>query len=135
MPGPYFPTAALIIGKQAAWGAIARGRGSIWTAARAPMSKKSARTAKPSSLPRFPIRRTRLGRQQKIAELVRDKRIDGISDIRDESDRDGMRVVIELRRDAQSDVVLNQLDRFSDLQTQLRRLHMLASASVARPSC
>jgi DNA gyrase subunit A len=54
---------------------------------------------------------------EKIAELVRDKRIEGISDIRDESDRDGMRVVIELRRDAVADVVLNQLYRFSHLQT------------------
>jgi DNA gyrase subunit A len=54
---------------------------------------------------------------EKIAELVRDKRIEGISDIRDESDRDGMRVVIELRREAMADVVLNQLYRFSALQT------------------
>ena len=54
---------------------------------------------------------------EKIAELVRDKRIEGISDIRDESDRDGMRVVIELKRDAVSDVILNQLYRFSPLQT------------------
>ena len=51
---------------------------------------------------------------EKIAELVRDKKIEGISDIRDESDRQGMRVVIELKRDAMADVVLNQLYRFSD---------------------
>ena len=55
--------------------------------------------------------------QEKIAELVRDKRIEGISDIRDESDRDGIRVVIELKRDAVADVVLNQLYRFTPLQT------------------
>jgi len=54
---------------------------------------------------------------EKMAELVRDKRIEGISDIRDESDRQGMRVVIELRRDAVADVILNQLYRFSPLQT------------------
>ena len=54
---------------------------------------------------------------EKIAELVRDKRIEGISDIRDESDRHGMRVVIELKRDAVADVVLNQLYRFTPLQT------------------
>ena len=54
---------------------------------------------------------------EKIAEMVRDKRIEGISDIRDESDRQGMRVVIELKRDAVADVVLNQLYRFSMLQT------------------
>ena len=54
---------------------------------------------------------------EKIAELVRDKKIEGISDMRDESDRDGMRVVIELKRDAMADVVLNQLYRFTPLQT------------------
>ena len=54
---------------------------------------------------------------EKIAELVRDKRIEGISDIRDESDRDGYRVVVELKRDAVPDVVLNQLYRFTPLQT------------------
>ena len=54
---------------------------------------------------------------ERIAELVRDKKIDGISDLRDESDRDGYRVVIELKRDAERDVVLNQLYRFTPLQT------------------
>jgi len=63
--------------------------------------------------------------QERIAELVRDKRIEGIADIRDESDRHGMRVVIELRRDASSDVVLNQLYRFSELQTSFG-VNMLA---------
>src|SRR5947208_14610111 len=55
--------------------------------------------------------------QERIAELVREKRVEGIGDIRDESDRHGMRLVIELRRDASSDVVLNQLFRYSELQT------------------
>ena len=54
---------------------------------------------------------------ERIAELVREKRIEGIADLRDESDRDGMRVVIELKRDAMPDVVLNQLYRFTPLQT------------------
>jgi DNA gyrase subunit A len=54
---------------------------------------------------------------EKIADLVREKRIEGIADIRDESDRSGMRVVIELKRDANADVILNQLYRFSPLQT------------------
>ncbi len=62
---------------------------------------------------------------ERIAELVRDKRIEGISDIRDESDRHGMRVVIELKRDASSEVVLNQLYRFSQLQTSFG-VNMLA---------
>ncbi len=55
--------------------------------------------------------------QERIAELVRDKRVEGIADIRDESDRHGMRVVIELKRDASGEVVLNQLYRYSQLQT------------------
>ena len=54
---------------------------------------------------------------EKIAELVRDKRIEGISDLRDESDREGMRIVIEIKRDAVADVVLNQLYRFTALQS------------------
>ena len=62
---------------------------------------------------------------ERIAELVREKRIEGISDMRDESDRDGMRVVIELKRDAMADVVLNQLYRFSPLQTSFG-VNMLA---------
>ena len=62
---------------------------------------------------------------EKIAELVRDKKIEGISDMRDESDRDGMRVVIELKRDAVADVVLNQLYRFTPLQTSFG-VNMLA---------
>jgi DNA gyrase subunit A len=62
---------------------------------------------------------------ERIAELVRDKRIEGIADLRDESDRDGMRVVIELKRDASADVVLNQLYRFTPLQTSFG-VNMLA---------
>ncbi len=62
---------------------------------------------------------------ERIAELVRDKRIEGISELRDESDRDGMRVVIELKRDASAQVVLNQLYRYSELQTSFG-VNMLA---------
>ena len=71
---------------------------------------------------------------EKIAELVRDKRIEGISDLRDESDRDGMRIVIEIKRDAMADVVLNQLCRFTALQIELRRQHGGAQRRPAR-SC
>ena len=60
---------------------------------------------------------------ERIAELVREKKIEGIAELRDESDRDGIRVVIELKRDAMPDVVLNQLYRFTPLQTSLRRQH------------
>jgi DNA gyrase subunit A len=116
VPGPDFPTGALLIGKQAARAALARGRGSILMRARCHVEeiRKDREAIIVTELP-YQVNKARL--QERIAELVRDKRIEGIGDIRDESDRHGMRVVIELRRDASSDVVLNQLYRFSDLQT------------------
>jgi len=116
LPGPDFPTGAMIIGKQAARGALARGRGSILMRARCHIEeiRKDREAIIVSEIP-YQVNKARL--QEKIAELVRDKRIEGISDIRDESDRHGMRVVIELKRDASSEVVLNQLYRYSELQT------------------
>ena len=115
VPGPDFPTGGLIIGKQAARGALARGRGSILMRARCHVEeiRKDREAIIVTELP-YQVNKARL--QERIAELVRDKRIEGIGDIRDESDRHGMRVVIELKRDASSEVVLNQLYRFSDLQ-------------------
>jgi DNA gyrase subunit A len=116
VPGPDFPTGAMIIGKQAARGALARGRGSILMRARCHVEelRKDREAIIVTELP-YQVNKARL--QERIGEMVRDKRIEGISDIRDESDRHGMRVVIELKRDASSDVVLNQLYRFSELQT------------------
>jgi DNA gyrase subunit A len=116
VPGPDFPTGALLIGKQAARGALARGRGSILMRARCAIEeiRKDREAIIVTELP-FQVNKARL--QEKIAELVRDKRIEGVGDIRDESDRHGMRVVIEIKRDASAEVVLNQLYRFSELQT------------------
>jgi DNA gyrase subunit A len=116
VPGPDFPTGALIIGKQAARGALARGRGSILMRARCTIEeiRKDREAIIVTELP-FQVNKARM--QEKIAELVRDKRIEGVGDIRDESDRHGMRVVIEIKRDASAEVVLNQLYRFSELQT------------------
>ncbi|MGC9954190.1 MAG: DNA gyrase subunit A [Rhizomicrobium sp.] len=124
VPGPDFPTGALIIGKQAARGALARGRGSILMRARCHVEeiRKDREAIIVTEIP-YQVNKARM--QERIAELVRDKRIEGIADIRDESDRHGMRVVIELRRDASSDVVLNQLYRFSELQTSFG-VNMLA---------
>ncbi|MEI9931898.1 MAG: DNA gyrase subunit A [Rhizomicrobium sp.] len=124
VPGPDFPTGAMIIGKQAARGALARGRGSVLMRARCKVEeiRKDREAIIVTELP-YQVNKARL--QEKIAEMVRDKRIEGISDIRDESDRHGMRVVIELKRDASSDVVLNQLYRFSELQTSFG-VNMLA---------
>jgi DNA gyrase subunit A len=116
VPGPDFPTKGLIIGKLAARGALARGRGSILMRARCHVEeiRKDREAIIVTELP-YQVNKARM--QERMAEFVRDKRIEGISDIRDESNRHGMRVVIELKRDASSEVVLNQLYRFSEMQT------------------
>jgi DNA gyrase subunit A len=115
VPGPDFPTGALLIGKQNARAALARGRGSILMRARCAVEeiRKDRDAIIVTELP-YQVNKAML--IERIAELVRDKKIEGISDIRDESDRSGMRMVIELKRDASSEVVLNQLYRFSNLQ-------------------
>ena len=124
VPAPDFPTGGLIIGKLAAKAALARGRGSILMRARCHVEeiRKDRDAIIVSEIP-YQVNKAVL--QERIAELVRDKRIEGISDIRDESDRHGMRVVIELKRDASAEVVLNQLYRFSQLQTSFG-VNMLA---------
>src|ERR1700748_293888 len=124
VPGPDFPTGALLIGKQNARAALARGRGSILMRARCAVEgiRKDREAISVTELP-YQVNKAML--IERIAELVRDKRIEGISDIRDESDRSGMRMVIELKRDASSEVVLNQLYRFSNLQ-QSFGVNMLA---------
>ncbi|HVW75425.1 MAG TPA: DNA gyrase subunit A [Rhizomicrobium sp.] len=115
VPGPDFPTGALLIGKQNARAALARGRGSILMRARCAIEeiRKDRDAIIVTELP-YQVNKALL--IERIAELVRDKRVEGVADIRDESDRSGMRVVIELKRDASSEVVLNQLYRFSNLQ-------------------
>src|SRR5207247_2440497 len=124
VPGPDFPTGALLIGKQASRGALARGRGSILMRAKCHIEeiRKDREAIIVTEIP-YQVNKARM--QEKIAELMREKRVDGIADIRDESDRHGMRVVIELRRDASSEVVLNQLYRYSELQTSFG-VNMLA---------
>ena len=124
VPGPDFPTGGLIIGKLAARAALARGRGSVLMRARCAVEeiRKDRFAIIVTEIP-YMVNKALL--QERIAELVRDKRVEGISDIRDESDRHGMRVVIELKRDASSEVVLNQLYRYSQLQTSFG-VNMLA---------
>ena len=124
MPGPDFPTGGLLIGKQAARAALARGRGSILMRASATIEeiRKDREAIIVTEIP-YQVNKARM--QETIADLVREKRIEGIADIRDESDRHGMRVVIELKRDASSEVVLNQLYRYSELQTSFG-VNMLA---------
>jgi DNA gyrase subunit A len=124
VPGPDFPTRGLIIGKQAARAALARGRGSVLMRARCHVEeiRKDREAIIVTELP-YQVNKARM--QERMGEMVRDKKLEGISDIRDESDRHGMRVVIELKRDASSDVVLNQLYRFTEMQTSFG-VNMLA---------
>lgn len=116
VPGPDFPTGGLILGAVGARSAVMTGRGSIVMRGRVTIeANKKDREA--IIIHEIPYQVNKASMIEKIAELVREKTIEGISDLRDESDRDGMRVVIELKRDAVSDVVLNQLYRYSQLQT------------------
>jgi DNA gyrase subunit A len=116
VPGPDFPTGGLILGSAGARSAVTTGRGSIIMRGRVTIEEiKKDREA--IIVHEIPYQVNKASMIEKIADLVRDKTIEGISDLRDESDRHGMRVVIELKRDAVSDVVLNQLYRFSQLQT------------------
>ncbi len=116
IPGPDFPTGALILGRTGALSAYHKSRGSIIMRAKVEVEEiRKDRTALViTAIPYQVNKRTLI---EKIADHVRDKKIEGISDIWDESNREGMRIIIELKRDAVADVVLNQLWRFSDLQT------------------
>jgi len=114
--GPDFPTAGIILGRHGIRSAYETGRGSVLM--RGVVTTEEIRKDREALIiTEIPYQVNKASMIEKIAELVRDKRIEGISDIRDESDRNGMRVVIELKRDAFADVVLNQLYRFSPLQT------------------
>jgi DNA gyrase subunit A len=114
--GPDFPTGASILGRGGILSAYHKGRGSIIMRAKVEVEeiRKDREALIVTAIPYQVNKRVLI---EKIAELVRDKRIEGISDIWDESNREGMRVVIELKRDAVADVILNQLWRYSDLQT------------------
>jgi DNA gyrase subunit A len=116
IPGPDFPTGAMILGRAGILTAYHKARGSIIMRAKVEVEqiRKDRDALVVSAIPYQVNKRTLI---EKIADLVRDKRIEGISDIWDESNREGMRIIIELKRDAVADVVLNQLWRYSDLQT------------------
>ena len=116
LPGPDFPTGGLILGRSGVRSAYTTGRGSIIMRSRVHTEtlRKDREALIVSEIP-YQVNKATL--MERIAELVREKKIEGISDLRDESDRDGMRMVIELKRDAVSDVVLNQLWRFTAMQS------------------
>ncbi|MGV3490374.1 MAG: DNA gyrase subunit A [Devosia sp.] len=116
LPGPDFPTAGIILGRSGIRQAYETGRGSIMLRGRSTVEEmRGQREA--IIVTEIPFQVNKSLMIEKIAELVREKRIEGISDVRDESDREGMRVVIELKRDGVPDVVLNQLYRFTPLQS------------------
>ena len=116
VPGPDFPTGGLIMGRQGIREAYATGRGSIIMRAKAEV-QTNAKDREAIIIHEIPYQVNKAQLLERIGEMVREKTLEGISDIRDESDRNGMRVVIEIKRDAQGDVVLNQLYRHTRLQT------------------
>jgi DNA gyrase subunit A len=116
VPGPDFPTGASIMGRGGIRAAYHLGRGSVIM--RAKTSVEEIRKDREAIIVHeLPYQVNKASLLEKIADLVREKRLEGISDLRDESDRDGMRMVIEIKRDAMADVVLNQLFRFTPLQS------------------
>ncbi len=127
--GPDFPTAATILGLNEIQQAYKTGRGSIKMSAVSAFEEipggagRQARTA--IVITELPYQVNKAALIEKIAELVRDKKIEGISDLRDESDRDGMRIVIELKRDSKPEVVKNNLYKFTQLSTSFG-VNMLA---------
>ncbi len=115
VPGPDFPTGAIILGRAGIRAAYETGRGTMILRARSEFEEiRSGRQAIIVSEIPYQVNKSTL--LERIADLVRTKQIEGISDLRDESDRSGMRIVIELKRDATGEVVLNQLHRFTQLQ-------------------
>ncbi len=131
VPGPDFPTGALIMGQAGIISAYHTGRGSVIMRSRTTIESlgNDREAIIVTELP-YQVNKARL--VERIAEVVREKIVEGISDLRDESDRDGVRVVIELRRDAMTDVVLAQLYRSTPLQTSFG-VNMLALTG-GRPS-
>lgn len=117
IPGPDFPTAGYIHGLEGIRQAYSTGRGIIQVRARAIIETQKKSEKLQIVVTEIPYMTNKARLLEKIAELVRDKRIEGISDLRDESDRDGIRIVIELKRDAIAEIVLNHLYRNTQMQT------------------
>jgi DNA gyrase subunit A len=115
VPGPDFPTGGLILGRSGIRSAFETGRGSITIRSRAAI-EEIRRDRQAIVVSEIPYQVNKATLLERIAELVRAKTVEGISDLRDESDRDGMRIVIELKREATPEVVLNHLYRFTQLQ-------------------
>ena len=123
VPGPDFPTGCEILGRTAARVALTTGRGSVLTRARYKMETIRGREA--IIFYEIPYQVNKATVYERIGELVREKKVEGVAEVRDESNRLGIRLVIELKRDTVADVVVNQLYRFTQLQTSFG-VNMLA---------
>jgi DNA gyrase subunit A len=116
VPGPDFPTGASILGRNGIRAAYELGRGSLIMRAKTKLEEiRGSREA--IVITEVPYQENKARLHERIAEVVRDKKVEGVSEVRDESDKDGVRLVVELKRDAMADIVLNQLYRFTPLQT------------------
>ncbi len=124
VPGPDFPTGGLILGYSGAKSAYLNGRGSVMMRAKCTIEELH-KDKEAIIVHEIPYQVNKAAMITRIAELIKEKKIDGISEIRDESDRQGVRVVIEVKRDFQADVVLNQLYKYTPLQTSFG-MNMLA---------
>ena len=124
VPGPDFPTGGLILGYSGAKSAYLTGRGSVVMRAKCTIEELH-KDREAIIVHEIPYQVNKAAMITRIAELIKEKKIDGISEIRDESDRQGVRVVIEVKRDFQADVVLNQLYKYTPLQTSFG-MNMLA---------
>jgi DNA gyrase subunit A len=116
IPGPDFPTAGFILGRTGIREAYLSGKGMIQLRARALIERQKRTDRESIVVTEIPYQVNKAKLLEKIAELVQDKRIEGIADLRDESDREGMRIVIDLKRDAVAQVVLNQLFKHTQMQ-------------------
>ena len=117
IPGPDFPTAGFIHGRTGSKEAYSTGRGIIQMRARASIEKNPRTNRQAIVINEIPYQVNKAKLIEKIAELVRDKKVEGISDIRDESDREGMRIVVELKRDEVAEVILNNLFLHTQMQS------------------
>jgi DNA gyrase subunit A len=117
IPGPDFPTSGIILGRDGIRAAYEKGRGTIQVRARASVEVHPKTEREAIVVTEIPYQVNKAKLVEHIAELVRDKRVEGISDLRDESSREGMRIVIELKRDAMAQVVLNNLYAHTQMQT------------------
>jgi len=124
VPGPDFPTGGIILGQSGSRSAMLTGRGSVVMRGRCEI-EDIGKDRQAIIVTEIPYQVNKAAMIEKMAELVRDKRLEGIGDLRDESDRNGVRVVIEIKRDAMAEIVLNQIYKYTALQTSFG-VNMLA---------